>query len=379
MSGPDDELAEAIAALTRTRTAAQVFDAEGRLAWVSEDLYRLAGMDTDVDVGLGTSTRDGDRPIWHAVLTQDSLDILVAELQRRVEPGTDWAPVWVGPARLQVPGRRLSIGVLGVTLRGRDGAVLGSALLYAPVLPARVLALLAEGDVASFERLAALTTPGRRAAAVLFADIDSSGVLSRRMPTAAYFELIRGVLTAFDDLVAEHGGITGKHAGDGASAFFLHEVHGSESATALAALRTARALPDAVRDHLARLAECGYDIGAGDAPMNVGVHWGANLYIGQVITGGRLEVTALGDEVTECARIEHVAAGGQTLVSKAVVERLDDPCAAELGLSPKRLRYRVLGELAAEDPKALRDAGGIAVADLTEWPAPDAGESAPCP
>jgi class 3 adenylate cyclase len=202
------------------------------------------------------------------------------------------------------------------------------------------------------------------------------------MPTSAYFELIRGVLTAFDDLVAEYGGITGKHAGDGASAFFLHELHPSESATALAVLRTARRLPEAVRTHLARLAECGYDVDADDCRMNIGAHWGANLYIGQVITGGRLEVTALGDEVTECARIEQVATGGQTLVSKAVVERLDDPCAAELGLSPKRLRYRVLAEFAS-DAKALRDAGGIAVADLTQWPEPDVtpygAESAPCP
>lgn len=372
-----DELAEAIAVLAKTRTAAQVFDHEGRLAWVSEELYRLAGVDDDADVGIGTSTRDGDRPIWHAVLTDDSLEALVGELERRVDPTSDWAPAWVGPLRMRVPGRRLTIGLLGVTLRGRDGSVLGSALLYAPLLPARVLALLAEGDEALFERLATLTTPGRRSAAVLFADIDSSGVLSRRMATSAYFELIRGVLTAFDDLVAEHGGITGKHAGDGASAFFLSELHGAESDTASAALSTARALPAAVREHLGRLADCGYDIDADSCRLNIGVHWGANLYIGQVITGGRLEVTALGDEVTECARIEHVATGGQALASKAVVERLDEDAAAALNLSPKRLRYRVLAELIHDDPKALRDAGGIAVADLTDWPS--AGAPAPCP
>jgi class 3 adenylate cyclase len=365
--------------LAKTRTAAQVFDHQGRLAWVSEELIRLAGTDADADVGLGTLPVDGDRPIWHKMLTEDSLEALVGELHRRVDPSSDWAPAWVGPVQLRVPGRRLTIGLLGVTLRGRDGSVLGSALIYAPLLPARVLALLAEGDAAVFDRLATLTTPGRRAAAVLFADIDSSGVLSRRMATGAYFELIRGVLTAFDDLVAEHGGITGKHAGDGASAYFLTEILGSESAAALAALSTARALPAAVREHLGRLEDCGYDIELDSCRLNIGVHWGANLYIGQVITGGRLEVTALGDEVTECARIEHVAIGGQTLASKAVVERLDPGAAAGLWLSPKRLRYRVLAELVRDDPKALRDAGSIAVADLTEWPGPTAEPPAPCP
>jgi class 3 adenylate cyclase len=92
-----------------------------------------------------------------------------------------------------------------------------------------------------------------------------------------------------------------------------------------------------------------------------------------------LEVTALGDEVTECARIEHVATGGQTLASKAVVERLDPDHAAELWLSPKRLHYRVLAELVHEDPKAVRDAGSIAVVDLTKWPGPTVEAAVPCP
>jgi hypothetical protein len=30
--------------------------------------------------------------------------------------------------------------------------------------------------------------------------------------------------------------------------------------------------------------------------VNVGIHWGGTLMVGQVATGGRLEVTALGDE-----------------------------------------------------------------------------------
>jgi class 3 adenylate cyclase len=45
--------------------------------------------------------------------------------------------------------------------------------------------------------------------------------------------------------------------------------------------------------------------------------------MGQVVTGGRLGVTALGDEVNECARMKQTATGGALLASKALIERLD--------------------------------------------------------
>ena len=47
-----------------------------------------------------------------------------------------------------------------------------------------------------------------------------------------------------------------------------------------------------------------------DVKVNVGLHWGATLMVGQVATRGRLEVTALGDQMNEAARIEAAAKGG---------------------------------------------------------------------
>jgi class 3 adenylate cyclase len=44
-----------------------------------------------------------------------------------------------------------------------------------------------------------------------------------------------------------------------------------------------------------------------DLVMHFGLHWGATLYVGQIATSGRTEVTALGDEVNEAARIEACA------------------------------------------------------------------------
>lgn len=36
--------------------------------------------------------------------------------------------------------------------------------------------------------------------------------------------------------------------------------------------------------------------------MRFGLRWKATLYVGQILTAGRAGVTALGDEVNECAR-----------------------------------------------------------------------------
>ena len=97
--------------------------------------------------------------------------------------------------------------------------------------------------------------------------------------------------------------------------------------------------------------------------INVGLHWGATLMVGQVSAAGRLEVTALGDEMNEAARIEGVASAGAILGSKPLIERLGPEDAAELGIDPDGLAYRPLSELGASE-KALRDAGTIAVAEL---------------
>ena len=46
------------------------------------------------------------------------------------------------------------------------------------------------GDLRHFERMERVAKPGRRAAAMLFADLESSSPLSRRLSTASYFALV---------------------------------------------------------------------------------------------------------------------------------------------------------------------------------------------
>jgi class 3 adenylate cyclase len=155
-----------------------------------------------------------------------------------------------------------------------------------------------------------------------------------------------------DGIVIDADGIVGKHAGDGLSAFFLSDDCGSKERATGAAVNAAVKLVQAARD-------------TGDGvTLNVGVHWGGALYMGQVVTGGRLEVTALGDEVNECARIQESAREGVVLASKPLVERLDPDHARELGIDPDTASYTTVAELPGAPEKAIRDAGTISVTEV---------------
>jgi class 3 adenylate cyclase len=212
-----------------------------------------------------------------------------------------------------------------------------------------------------FERMARLADPGRHPAAILFADLEASSALSRRLSSAAYFDLIRSFTTAIDAVVVEREGIVGKHAGDGVTAFFLADDTGSNSSAARAALEAGRGIRTAVEGVRTDLSRELGALASETLCVNVGLHWGGAVYMGQVVTGGRLEVTALGDEVNEAARIEQSAQGGSLLASKILLEQLGPGDAAELALEPDRLSYTALADVDGASDKARRDAGTVAV------------------
>jgi class 3 adenylate cyclase len=248
-----------------------------------------------------------------------------------------------------------TVKVLTVRLRDHDYDG-GWLVLFDVAVPPRLVSLLARGDPAMYERMARLVQPGRRAAAILFCDLQGSGVLSRKLPTADYFGLVRRLWTAIDATVAEQCGVVGKHAGDGASAFFLAEDLGGDSPAARAAIVAARQIHEVSGEVFREVVDL-------DCLMRIGLHWGDGLYMGQLVPGGRLDITALGDEVNEAARIEEVADAHETLASKQLLERLTPDDAAVLGLGQPTM-YRLVSELAPEDSKVVRDAGTIAVTSV---------------
>ena len=392
-------LEQVIAQFEQTGLAAQVFDPEWRLVWVSEEQKRLLGEFDEAELGYGERLHEflGDGP-WRDALVGDSILRWVAEVLpwivadipggadevirslskklpeqerdliisgiRELTPGGP-QPVRVSSVQF-VQGELppAEIGYVGVRLRDPDGRLLGTALLYAPNLPASILMLVSRGDHDMFARMARLVEPGRRRAAILFADLQSSTDLSKRLPSAAYFRLIRAATTAIDDVIVRRLGIVGKHAGDGVTAFFLEDDLGSVSSAARAAVETAREIPGAAYEAAAALADAPDLMDLSAYRINVGIHWGGALYMGQVVTGGRLEVTALGDAVNDCARIQQTARHGQLLASKDLVERLSHDDAAALGVDPEGLVYSLVGEIEGVPEKALRDAAAIPVTSL---------------
>ncbi len=245
-------------------------------------------------------------------------------------------------------------------LRDRAGEHVGTALISKPAVGMAVLGTMAAGaDTRHFERMQQVARAARRPAAVLFADLEASSPLARRLSTASYFALGRRMARAADGCVIDAGGLVGRHVGDGVVAFFLAETAGSESAAARACIEAARNLRDAMVEVAATS-----ELQPEDLVMRFGLHWGATLYVGQIATSGRTEVTALGDEVNEGARIESCATGGRALASKALLERLDAQDAAALQLDPDHITYTPLGDLATATEKARRDAPAISVCEV---------------
>jgi class 3 adenylate cyclase len=247
-----------------------------------------------------------------------------------------------------------------VRIRDERGVLRGTLILTKLAVPMSTQAAMAfELNPGHVQRTFSMGRARRRAGAVLFADLESSSALARRLSTGNYFTLVRRLVRAADQCIVDAGGLVGRHVGDGVVAFFPVESYSTESAAALACLSTARNIRKAIADAAQRS-----ELPADDIVIRFGLHWGATLFIGSITTSARAEVTALGDEANEAARIEACATGGRSLASKQLLERLEPIDAAVLGIDPDHLAYTQLSELATATEKARRDAPAIAVCEI---------------
>ena len=255
-----------------------------------------------------------------------------------------------------------TVGVHMMLFRVHDGngALVGTVVISKPAAGMHVIgSMISEADPRHLENMQRVATAARRPAAILFADLEGSSQLARRLPTSTYFALGRRLVRVADQCIIDNGGLVGRHVGDGVVAFFVVETIGSESAAAHACISAARALRSAVDGVAARS-----ELQPEDVVLRFGLHWGSTLYVGSITTAGRAEVTALGDEVNEAARIEACAIGGRALASKDLIERLDRTAAAALEIDLDRVSYTSLTDLASATDKAMRDARAIAVCDV---------------
>lgn len=370
--------------------AGEVWDAGWRLAYLSEEYRTLvnAGRPLAEITGLGEHLLSREmvavREAWPAGPTFESFRAALRGFGPYILHGTPGglaalragtdprllnvletlAPqpppaAWGTRVDVRFGRRTLGNDVLMFPLNGAEGAPAGFGVIVKPEMRAAVLGMLALGDARLFERMSGLLEPARRPAAVLFADLENSTPLAKRLATPAYFALIRRIASGSDQAVVDAGGIVGKHVGDGVTAFFLADEAGSESAAARACIEAMRGIRAAALCAAERS-----QLDPAEVTIRFGLHWGGTLYVGRLMTSGRAEVTALGDEVNEGARLEACATGGIALASKALIERLDTGDAAALDIDPGQLSYTSLADLPTATEKARRDAPAIAVCSI---------------
>jgi class 3 adenylate cyclase len=389
----DRVLAEWARSLNDAGHWAQIYDASWRLVFATDELrltFGETGADTALPIGFQLFSAEGQ---WHFVSVNRGLQVLPEarrarflemgpyvlaampggreELRRVVDPELvdlidelqpkDLPDVWPGsPVSSTFAGIDVVGSVTYFRIDGAHGHVAGFCALFKPAAGMSQLAAAAfTVDPAHLERLRRVERPDRRPAAILMADLEGSTPLARHLSTAQYFAFVRRLVRTVDQCIIDAGGIVGRHAGDGIVAFFLADTAGSDSAAAKACVTAARAVRDTLPDVAARS-----ELSPAECSLRFGLHWGATLYMGRILTGGRSEVTALGDEVNEAARIEACATGGRTLVSKSLIERLKRVDADALGLDTAHTTYTPLAELATATDKARRDAASISVCEI---------------
>ena len=380
----DPVLGDAARAFDETRQWAWIVDAQWQLVHISTELRSSFGYDPPLPTPflgeawlseqlsnrMGSNTVDTAREIAAGVGGLMLADLGSAGVRSRVDPRLSEAVLQQALANTEVVSFAFTgTGVAGVEsqasgmamrLRDSDGRHAGTAIVSRPAIGDGTLAsLVMHSDQAHLARMRDVERPARRPAAILFADLEGSSPLARRLPTANYFRLARRLVRAADHHVVAAGGLVGRHVGDGLAAFFLAETAESESAAARACIQAARGFRAAVTEVAHRS-----ELDPSEVVVRMGLHWGATLYVGNITTEGRTEVTALGDEVNVAARIEASATGGRTLAAKDLIERLDADDAAALGIDTAQVNFTTIAELATATEKAQRDAPTIAVCEI---------------
>jgi class 3 adenylate cyclase len=319
--------------------------------WASSEVRRAWFLDVGRYVLAGTP---GGREELRRVVDPELAD-LVDQLQPQ-----DLPLPWMNRTDFTTAGADATGWAVWIRIDDPDGKRAGACIMPKPGAGMSHLArAAATADLTHLDRMRVVEAPDRHPAAILMADLDASSPLARHLSTAQYFAFGRRLLRTADRCTIDAGGIVGRHAGDGLVAFFLAETTGSESAAARGCITAARALRDVLHDIAARS-----ELSDAEISLRFGLHWGATLYMGRILTAGRSEVAALGDEANEAARIEACATGGKTLASKSLIERLDRADADALGLDTRHTKYTLLADLSTATDKARRDAPSIAVCEV---------------
>jgi len=183
------------AGLESTAWAAELVDPEWRLRWCSTQLKAMLGESDDEALGVGSHLVAARyRPAWQRAAppgvqtrwleenvgfmlddTPGGRETIAAMVPPehaglvRAATARGW-PVWT--SKIDSRASELELGHIryfGARARTSAGRQVGTIYIYGSALPASLLAMVARGDPAMFQRMARLVEPGRREAALLFA------------------------------------------------------------------------------------------------------------------------------------------------------------------------------------------------------------------
>ena len=188
------------------------------------------------------------------------------------------------------------------------------ARLKERALFARALASFLPPDVAKLVQASpsSLSLTAELEATVVFCDIRGFSAIAERLGPRQVAELIGRFSSAMAAVVADHGGLVDKFAGDAVMALF--GVPNRTEDQAARAIRSAVAMQQ-------RLAELNAEGWPGDlARLEVGIGINSGPMIAGTVGGaGRLEYTVIGDAINVAQRLESQATGGEILVSAATI------------------------------------------------------------
>ncbi len=272
---------------------------------------------------------------------------------------TDQAGLWFAGQGMALQDA-VAVPIIGFRIRDRDGRLAGTAVITKPAAGMATLgSITSMGDPRHYRRMLQVAKAGRRPAAILFADLEASSPLARRLSTASYFALGRRLVRASDRCIIDAGGLPGRHVGDGVVAFFLAETLGSESTAARACISRG---PRAPRRGSRR--------GGPQRPGAGGRHAAVRPALGfdalrrqhhdrWALRGHRARRRGQRGCAYRGVRHRWARAGVEE-----PVERLDPDDAAALDLDPDHVTYTSLADLDSATEKARRDAPAIAVCDV---------------
>ncbi len=157
--------------------------------------------------GLVLSETPGGRNELRQLVDPALRDIVDQLCAATPSPASSFA--WHGTHVAGLPVDALSTAI---RVHDVDGRFAGTALISKPGAGMAVLAAVAVGgDLRHFERMQRVAKAARRPAAILFADLEASTPLARRLSTASYFALGRRLVRAADECVVNRGGLVGRH------------------------------------------------------------------------------------------------------------------------------------------------------------------------